>query len=101
MSVKDITDDRGRKYGHPYDHFGRTIGVLNALGFRRTTDGGPDRELVRTDWPVIMICDKLARAYQSPEFKDHRDDVEGYARCWDAVVERINETCGISQDGGM
>lgn len=93
--VQDITDDRGKKYGHPYDHFGRTIGVLNALGFRRTLDDGSTRELVRTDWPHIMISDKLARAYESPEYQDHRDDVAGYAWTWDAVIQRGTELAGI------
>ena len=103
MSVKHITDNRGRKYGHPYDHFGRTTGLLNVLGFRRATEGGPTRELIRIDWPQIMICDKLARAYESPEFQDHRDDIAGYAWTWGAVVDRITEIVGIppEEDNGL
>lgn len=93
MTVKHITDERGKKYGHPYDHFGRTVGVLNALGFRRMNEDGNPRLLRRIDWPQIMISDKLARSFESPEFTDHRDDIAGYAWTWSAVIDRIDELC--------
>jgi hypothetical protein len=91
VSVKHITDERGKKYGHPYDHFGRTVALLNVLGYCRRDTNGNILPLTHIDWPQIMICDKMARAAESPTFKDHRDDIGGYAWTWDAVMERIQE----------
>jgi hypothetical protein len=79
-NIKEITDERQATYGPPQEHFARTVAILNTLGFRRY-----GRELDITDWPQIMIADKLARACNSPHFKDHRKDVQGYAWAWGMV----------------
>jgi hypothetical protein len=83
MNVKDITDDRESIYGPPYEHFSRTVGCLNALGFRRH-----GRELSPLDWPVCMVADKLARLANTPDHEDSWHDVQGYGWTAEAVMDQ-------------
>jgi hypothetical protein len=69
-----IVAEREQAYDHPRVHWGRTVGMLNALGFRR--DG---RLLHASDWADAMICDKLARRANDQERLDDLDDIAGYA----------------------
>lgn len=94
-----VYGDRAKAYGHPRLHFRRTIGSLNALGFRRLTpDDSGIRELVEQDWPDILITDKMARRANSPEKRDHLTDIAGYA----ATAERLSEPeDGLRADSGL
>jgi hypothetical protein len=69
--VVDITNERGRSYGPPAEHFARTIGMINAL---YGTSFKPE------DWPKMMILDKLARDAERPK-DDNCKDIAGYAGC--------------------
>jgi hypothetical protein len=91
--IKAITDERGKRYGHPLDHFPTTRGMseawlvarYNALGgngFR--LDIAPEQAIRHC---VYMICDKLARAANDPTHVDNWDDIAGYAACAKMVLE--------------
>lgn len=70
---------------HPLDDFTATVGILNALGFRRHMDPAPQspvRKLKPDDWPVILIALKLARLWHAYK-RDHPVDIAGYAECLD------------------
>jgi len=72
-----LTTERGKVYGHPRDHFARTVGILGIVfGTRRFCDMQP------RDWAVVMECDKLARFAETFEHADSQADIAGYAETW-------------------
>jgi hypothetical protein len=76
-----IEGNRNDDYGAPHEDFERTAGMLNSLGYR----GPGGRELVGSDWAVILISGKLSRLTHSPDHKDSIEDIAGYAGCyWEA-----------------
>lgn len=81
--ARDIVYDgeRERAYGHPIKHFGRTIGMINALLAHKLRE-----PLSLEDWARIMICDKLARSMNGYK-RDHARDCAGYAATWARVSE--------------
>lgn len=82
-----VNGDRGKAYGHPSVDFGRTAGMLQALGFR-----GPNGNLTAVDIPVIMTCVKLSRMTNNENY-NHRDsivDTIGYMLTLEKCLEVIN-----------
>lgn len=67
--------ERGIDYGPPEAHFARTVALLNAALAHKLRE-----PLTVTDWPVVMICDKLARDIHRPKV-DNCVDIAGYAAC--------------------
>lgn len=71
LEVVEITNERGKYYGPPAQHFARTVGMINAL---YGTSFKPE------DWAKFMIIDKLARDAERPK-GDNCKDIAGYAGC--------------------
>ena len=88
LRATDGAEGRPKAYGHPYDHFGRTVGAINAtftdIVRERLARGEP--MFTRDDWPVMMILDKTAR-YVHEHQRDSLVDIPGYAR----TAEMVNE----------
>lgn len=89
----DITGrQRPGQYGHPADHFARTVGQINALfteKVRQRLDAGQPMFLPE-DWGVIMIIDKLSRFVHVGQ-RDSLVDTAGYARTIEMVRERLSK----------
>lgn len=67
--------DRRVSYGHPKDHFARTVGMINAAFADKLRV-----PLEPSDWPLIMILDKIARHTGEGRKKpDTPVDLAGYA----------------------
>ena len=66
----------GVTYGPPVEHFARTIGMINALFAHKLKE-----PLTVSDWPQIMMCDKMARHQEKP-IEDNSVDCAGYSACW-------------------
>lgn len=81
--MSTLTDSRGEDYGHPRDHFSRTLSLARIVLGDQTTLG----ELRDEDWAVLMVCDKLARWSETKEHRDSIADVAGYAECYLMCVE--------------
>lgn len=77
-AARITSGDRNGDYGHPADHWERTIGMVNALF-------GASFET--RDWGKMMQLDKIARDQHKPK-RDNLVDVCGYARCMEKVDER-------------
>lgn len=83
-NTKEITDERGKNYGHPRDHFSCTQKTFLAWEERRNqaiSQGAlplADEQAVKHG--VYMILDKLSRFATNPLHKDNLDDIQGYAR---------------------
>ena len=69
--VADITEQRGRDYGPPKQHFTRTANAINAIF---------GLDITHEMWGQMMIIDKLARNQQI-EKDDNLLDIAGYAAC--------------------
>lgn len=83
-----IVRERGDDYGKPGDHFSITIGMLNAAFARKLRE-----PLTAADWPIIMVCDKIAREQHKPK-RDNACDMAGYAACLGEI--RAEESRGDS-----
>lgn len=70
--VRSVVGDRELRYGHPADHWGRTIGAINVLFAHKLRE-----PLTVADWPVFMALDKLAREAHRTG-RDNTVDAIGY-----------------------
>lgn len=97
--IKDVLMERGSQYGPATEHFHRTCCLLDVMFppeklknmLTRSEDGC--LAFKRSDWALIMICDKLARyanpkSYGSDAHIDTIDDIIGYA----ALMRDLYET---------
>lgn len=76
--------DRRGSYGHPKDHFARTVGMINAAFADKLK-----APLEPCDWPIIMILDKIARhTGKGRKRPDTPIDISGYSACL-AEVEDV------------
>jgi hypothetical protein len=72
-----VLGPRNNEYGPPNQDFVRTVGALNALGYRKIGD----QALEAHDLAIIITVVKLSRLMWSPEKDDSWIDVAGYAAC--------------------
>jgi hypothetical protein len=69
MTPKELTDQRGKDYGHPREDFTRTAIMWSAIL----------NHPVRTeDVPLMMIALKISREVHKHK-SDNLDDIQGYA----------------------
>lgn len=73
--VARIVRERGDSYGRPGDHFGRTVGAINALFAHKIRE-----PFTAADWAMFMVIDKIAREQHAPK-RDNACDMAGYAAC--------------------
>lgn len=88
--IKHITDERGKNYGHPIKHFYCTQSMYASwLTARCQAENylDPDKEIAIRHG-VYMILDKLARMSENPNHKDNIDDIQGYARCIQMILDK-------------
>lgn len=100
VSIEETIEARQNHYGHPFYHFSKTVGMLNAQGYcRRDSATGEIHELTPDDWPRIMITDKLARSHHDREYDENFHDIEGYSKCWRLVMMVEHMTEKLNLDG--
>lgn len=76
-----IHKDRGSNYGHPSEHFARTVGQINALFAHKLREPFQPHE-----WAQMMVCDKNARLVKNPNHRDSWVDIPGYANCGHLII---------------
>ena len=97
--TKALTDERGKHYGNPLDHFSTTQHLWAAWRYRRTQvfdlkdmeNSDMERRELAFRHAVYMICDKLARAANDPMHVDNWRDIQGYSACAMMVLGLDNE----------
>lgn len=93
--IAALTTERGRHYGHPADHFATTTALMATWrAHRQRAAAGqsyPPRMQQGIEHAVYMILDKLSRLAQTPDHADSWDDVQGYARCAQAIIAIFDE----------
>lgn len=82
MDTHKLTIERGKQYGHPIDHFPATRRMYDVWHRKFSNNQSPldENRKLAIEHGVYMIVDKLIRAADSPDLRDHWDDVAGYAR---------------------
>lgn len=83
--------DRNKVYGHPRLHFACTAAMVQAYLIRRGWTP-PEGGFLPSDWPVVMMIDKIARSAGNLTARGalHRDslvDIAGYARTGEKLTE--------------
>ena len=74
-SAIDAVRERRASYGHPRDHFARTVGMINAAFSHKLRE-----PFDVADWPLIMVLDKIARhTGDGAKTSDTPIDLAGYA----------------------
>jgi hypothetical protein len=87
--TKELTAERGKNYGHPYDHFQCTQEMFDVWTSRRFDAPSIDPELERCLRHITyLILDKLSRAAENPMWLDNFDDIQGYASLWEKVIDK-------------
>jgi len=76
-----ITDERGKKYGHPSLNFKRIIGYWNLWLADKLKE-----PITEEDHAMMMIFVKQAREQQCPA-SDNILDIAGYAKTYDVVMK--------------
>jgi len=87
--IKELTDERGKNYGHPIKHFSCTQELyMDWINARIQSDIKlPASKEAGLRHGVYMILDKLARMSENPNHRDNLDDIQGYAKCIGMVVD--------------
>ena len=86
--MSELVSERGSQYGAPAEHFARTTAIL-AIVF----GDKPMSELRPQDWPVVMVCDKLARFAETLDHPDSIADIGGYSETWFMAREPSVDLC--------
>jgi len=81
-AVRITSRDRQSDYGHPADHFQRTVDAINAIFKDKLKE-----PLVATDWPLILVLDKVSRESNKHK-RDNLTDIAGYARTAEMIHDR-------------
>jgi len=71
-----VVQERGSNYGHPREHFARTVGQINSLFAHKLREPFEPHE-----WAQMMIADKNARIVNNPTHRDNWVDIPGYSNC--------------------
>lgn len=94
-AIRLTSSDRQGQYGHPGDHFARTVAGLNAR-FGTGKDPLFAREMEPQEWALMVALDKLVgRGNDTREMKrDSLVDAAGYCRTYEMCVERVPPGAG-------
>ena len=89
MTIEQIVEERGNKYGHPNENFRRTANILNEMNFRiYDPKDNTYRMMEAKDIPIMMICVKMAREAHCHN-DDNLVDIEGYKKTYYMLEEQL------------
>jgi hypothetical protein len=81
-----VDGPRQSTYGPPHKHFAQVADLLNGLLGKRLSSPIEARDI-----PLIMICLKMARLTNTPDHTDTIDDIAGYIRTYEMVLDQGGE----------
>ena len=80
-TTDELVEERGSNYGHPADDFERVTNAAIALGIDPVNEGPLHHAL-------YMILVKLSRLVQTFNHKDSLEDISGYAKTYEMIIEK-------------
>lgn len=86
--IDDIVKERGEIYGHPYNDFGKVVRMV-----------GPIQESniePRLKHALYMVQVKIARLLQTQDHQDSIDDIYGYMKTYEMVLERLKSQMKVN-----
>jgi hypothetical protein len=83
-----VYGERGVQYGHPFDDYTRTAGMVSSMLAHKLREPLTAEEMI-----LIMCCVKLSRQINAPK-RDNMTDLAGYAECEQRTVDRRAELEG-------
>lgn len=92
MNADELTEERGKDYGHPWDDFTCVQSMWSPLLQHRRydTEGeecpSPYDQCV--DHVIYMLLVKIARLAHSPRKRDTIHDIAGYAKTLEMCLDR-------------
>lgn len=84
-----VNVERQADYGHPYDDFSRTAGMMTGIGFMFMDPSTKQpRAIQPKDIPIVMMLVKLSREVNHHK-EDNLVDTVGYVKTLEKVHERM------------
>jgi hypothetical protein len=75
--IKDVVEARVAVYGDPIDTFSRMAQMWSAI---------LNHEVQPWEVPLMMVCVKMIRTTQAPDYSDNSDDIEGYLEIFRTIM---------------
>jgi Domain of unknown function (DUF6378) len=76
-SVKEVVDARVTVYGEPVETFSRMAHMWSAI---------LNHEVQPWEVPLMLVCLKIIRTTQAPDYSDNSDDIEGYLEIFRTII---------------
>lgn len=76
-SVVEVVDARTAVYGDPLVTFTRMAQMMSAV---------LDHEVQPHEVPLLLMCVKLVRTTEAPDYSDNSDDIEGYLKIFREII---------------
>lgn len=76
-SVKEVVDARIAVYGEPVETFSRMAQMWSAI---------LNHEVQSWEVPLMLVCLKIIRTTQAPDYSDNSDDIEGYLEIFRTII---------------
>lgn len=88
-SVKEVVDSRIAVYGDPVNTFARMAQMWSAI---------LNHEVQPWEVPLMMVCVKMVRTTQAPDYSDNSDDIEGYLEIFRTIMgEDMVQASSVSE----
>lgn len=94
MKTDELVENRGGIYGHPYDDFGKVVAMVKPI-----QESGINPRLKHA---LYMVQVKISRLLESPDHRDSIEDICGYMKTYEMVLDVIEkkEKCSVRLDIG-
>lgn len=88
MNADELTEERGKDYGHPWDDFRCVQEMWKALVRHRSADDNASETYHQcVNHVLYLLLVKVARLAHSPTKRDTLEDIAGYAKTLEMCLD--------------